>query len=96
MATVEAGPRPLTARQRDILEFIYQCVRERGYQPTMREVAARFGMRTLGSTGPMSAYEALARKGYVARPMKGWAGVRLLRLTDGSPFRGFVEVRDPP
>ena len=36
----------LTDRQRDILEFISQSIRERGYPPTLREIGVHFGIRS--------------------------------------------------
>ena len=36
----------LTDRQREILDFITQSIRERGYPPTLREIGVHFGIRS--------------------------------------------------
>ncbi len=57
-------PLPLTARQREILEFIRQFMRRIGYPPTVREIGAHFGFV------PRSVFDhlkALERKGYLRR-----------------------------
>ncbi len=55
---------PLTARQREVLEFIRQFVAHVGYPPTVREIGAHFGFV------PRSVFDhlkALERKGYLRR-----------------------------
>jgi repressor LexA len=55
---------PLTARQREILEFIRQFTAQAGYPPTVREIGAHFGFV------PRSVFDhlkALERKGYLRR-----------------------------
>lgn len=55
----------LTDRQRDVLRFIKDFMRSRGYPPTVREVARKFGYRS-----PLAAkqhIDALVRKGYLRR-----------------------------
>ena len=60
---VLSSPRPLTARQRGILEQIAACIAQNGYPPTTRELAERVGIK-----GPNALNDhlwALRRKGYV-------------------------------
>ena len=55
---------PLTARQREVLEFIRQFMGRAGYPPTVREIGAHFGFV------PRSVFDhlkALERKGYLKR-----------------------------
>jgi repressor LexA len=55
---------PLTARQREVLEFIRQFGARVGYPPTVREIGAHFGFV------PRSIFDhlkALERKGYLKR-----------------------------
>ncbi|HPD16311.1 MAG TPA: transcriptional repressor LexA [Planctomycetota bacterium] len=55
----------LTAKQRAILEFIRGETARRGLPPTIREIGARFGLR---STGSVRDYlRALERKGHIGR-----------------------------
>jgi len=55
----------LTERQRDILEFISQSIRERGYPPTLREIGVHFGIRS--TNGVNDHLRALEKKGYLER-----------------------------
>ena len=55
----------LTDRQRDILEFISQSIRERGYPPTLREIGVHFGIRS--TNGVNDHLRALEKKGYLER-----------------------------
>jgi repressor LexA len=55
---------PLTARQREVLEFVRQFMTKAGYPPTVREIGAHFGFV------PRSVFDhlkALGRKGYLRR-----------------------------
>jgi repressor LexA len=55
----------LTTRQRRVLEYIKEHLLSKGYPPTVREVAERFGYRS-----PMTAklhIDALVRKGYLRK-----------------------------
>ena len=70
---------PLTARQREFLDFIRQFIRRVGYPPTVREIGAHFGFV------PRSVFDhlkALERKGYLHRdPGKS----RSLQILDDGP-----------
>jgi len=55
---------PLTARQREVLDFIRAFMRQASYPPTVREIGAHFGFV------PRSVFDhlkALERKGYIRR-----------------------------
>lgn len=39
----------LTKKQKDVLDFITEYVRENGYSPTQKEIQAHFGFKSLGS-----------------------------------------------
>lgn len=68
--------RPLTERQREVLEFIARAV-DAGMPPTLREVCAEFGW---SSTQAASDHvDALERKGFVARQPRKSRGIRVLR-----------------
>src|SRR5215510_9934696 len=55
----------LTDRQREILDFITQSIRERGYPPTLREIGLHFGIRS--TNGVNDHLKALEKKGFLAR-----------------------------
>lgn len=56
---------PLTARQREALEFIRRCVRKRGYGPTVREIGDQMGINS--PNGVVGHLIALERKGFIHR-----------------------------
>lgn len=58
-------PEVLTERQREILGYIVQHIRENGYPPTVREIASAFGIRS--TNGVADHLKGLERKGYLAR-----------------------------
>ena len=55
----------LTLRQRQLLTFIEEHLREVGYPPTIREMADHMGIRS--TNGVSDHLKALERKGYIAR-----------------------------
>ncbi len=65
--------RPLTARQREVLDFVRNFAAQYGYPPTVREIGAHFGFV------PRSVFdhlEALEKKGYLRRRREKTAGGR--------------------
>lgn len=55
----------LTDRQRQILDFIRECISANGVPPTIREIAANFGMKSPRAVSEHLA--AIERKGYLRR-----------------------------
>jgi repressor LexA len=55
----------LTDRQREILDFITQSIRDRGYPPTLREIGLHFGIRS--TNGVNDHLRALEKKGHLLR-----------------------------
>lgn len=55
----------ITARQQEILTFIQQTVEQKGYPPSLREIAGHFGM--VGTRGAYKHVAALIRKGYLRK-----------------------------
>lgn len=55
----------LTDRQRDVYKFIREKIRGRGYGPTVREIAARFGIQS--PNGVVCHLKALEKKGLIIR-----------------------------
>jgi repressor LexA len=70
----------LTRRQEEILLFLKDFVMERGFPPTLREIASHLGVK--GPKGPQKALRLLERKGYLRR-ISG--GSRALEITGVSP-----------
>ncbi|MCH2201383.1 MAG: repressor LexA [Fuerstiella sp.] len=84
----------LTARQREIFEFVREIIVDRGYGPTVREIASRFGIRS--PNGVMGHLKALEKKGLISRESNmsraiqicGTAASRLRVPFDGTAVSG--------
>jgi repressor LexA len=59
------GREPLTDRQRQVLHFIGESIRSRGYPPTLREIGEQMGIRS--TNGVNDHLKALEKKGYLQR-----------------------------
>jgi len=71
-------PKPLTSLERRILDYIVEYLRKNTYQPSIREIGRRFGIK---STKTVSEYlQSLADKGWVERDPSRSRGVRLIGL----------------
>ena len=67
---------PLTARQREIYEFIREAVRGESRPPTMREIGERFSISS--TNGVREALEVLEKKGYIRRAPFVSRGIELV------------------
>jgi repressor LexA len=70
----------LTRRQEEVLEFLKDFVMERGFPPTLREIASH--LKVNGPRGPQKTLRILERKGYLRR-ISG--GSRALEIVGVSP-----------
>jgi repressor LexA len=71
-------PKPLTSLERRILDYLIEYLRKNTYQPSIREIGKRFGIK---STKTVSEYlQALADKGWVERDPSRSRGVRLIGI----------------
>lgn len=71
-------PNPLNSLERRILDFIVDYLRRNTYQPSIREIARRFGIK---STKTVSEYlQSLADKGWIERDPARSRGVRVIGL----------------
>ena len=80
---------PLTARQREVLEFVRQFMAKAGYPPTVREIGAHFGFV------PRSIFDhlkALERKGYLRRTASKSRSLQILEPDRRSTVSA---LRDP-
>jgi repressor LexA len=92
------GRKKLTARQREVLSFLIRFLTERGYPPTVREIALHFGLK--GPKSPKKRLDALEEKGYIRRrPGRSRAieviGVSPSRSYRSVPLVGKVRAGDP-
>ncbi|MGQ0813813.1 MAG: LexA family protein [Gemmatimonadota bacterium] len=71
-------PRSLTSLERRILDYIVEYLRRNTYQPSIREIGSRFGIK---STKTVSEYlQSLADKGWIERDSSRSRGVRVIGL----------------
>ncbi len=77
----------LTNRQHTVLDTIRTWIREHGYPPTIRELGARLGIKSL--RGVTTHLDAIAKKGYLKREPRA----RSIRLSDlMAPFEQAMRV----
>lgn len=87
---------PLTARQREALDYITYCLDERGYPPTLREIGEHMGIRS--TNGVNDHLKALERKGYLVREELKSRALRPVDLDDAKvsiPIIGHVAAGQP-
>lgn len=68
--------RILTDRQKEILDYIIECIRDEGRPPTVAEIGERYGIAS--TNGVNDHLLALKKKGYIERSSKA----RSIRVTD--------------
>ena len=74
---------PLTRRQQDILQFLRTYVDEHGISPTLKEIAAQFGVNKVTIFGHVAEME---RKGVIRRRARGVS--RSLELVEQEDAQG--------
>ena len=94
---------PLTRRQSEILKYLQEHIRERGYAPSFEEIAEQFGFQSLATVHEHLTN--LERKGYIHRthnesraievlPPKGQAGATeiplLGKVAAGTPIESIM------
>ena len=71
-------PEPLTKIERRILNYLVDYLKQHTYQPSIREIGKRFGIK---STKTVSEHlQALADKGYIERDASRSRGVKILGM----------------
>lgn len=71
-------PTPLTPLERDVLDYLVEYVRTYTYQPSIRDIGARFQIKSTKTVSEL--LQSLANKGWVERDPGRSRGVRLLGL----------------
>jgi repressor LexA len=66
----------LTTIQEKVLDFLMDHLREKGFPPTLREIATHFGLK--GPKGPQKTLAILERKGYLRRTPGGSRDIEIL------------------
>jgi repressor LexA len=88
--------KPLTDRQRLVLNFVEEFCRRQGYPPTVREVAAHFGFQPRAAADHLAA---LKKKGYLHREPGRSRGLALVSRLDDQvvevPILGRIAAGQP-
>ena len=90
------GPqqRPLTDRQRAVLETIDQSVSSIGRPPTLREIGRRLGIAS--TNGVRDHLQALIDKGYLRRDERSARGLRVIQVDESDEARRAERVAGRP
>src|SRR4030042_2444521 len=66
----------LTPNQNRVLNFLKDFLREKGFPPTLREIASHFGVR--GPRGPQKTLNILEKKGFIRKVPGGSRAIEIL------------------
>ncbi len=76
----------LTKKQKELLDFLKDFVSERGFPPTLREIASHFGLK--GPRGPQKILNILEKKGYIRKTPGESRAIEII----GFPSKNVVSV----
>ncbi len=79
---------PLTRKQREILDYLSQSIKQQGYAPSFEEIAERFGYQSLATVHEHLTN--LERKGYIHRSYNESRSIEVL------PERGSIGATEIP
>ncbi len=79
----------LTNRQRKVLDFITNYLRDTGYPPTVREIAGEFKISSKGAYDHLIAIE---KKGYIRRNPAKPRAIELMDFVPGRAYGPVVEI----
>jgi repressor LexA len=95
-----AEKKELTPTQEKVLDFLKDFLREKGFPPTLREIAFHFGLK--GPMGPQKTLNILERKGYIRKVPGGSRAIEILSYPQFSltqilpiPVIGRVKAGEP-
>ena len=89
----------LTLRQKKVLNFLKSYMQQKGFPPTLREIASNFGLK--GPRGPQKTLSILERKGFIRRVPGGSRAIEVrdilptLGRTVSVPILGRVRAGEP-
>ncbi len=79
----------LTARQKEIYDFLLRVIREKGYAPSIPEIGARF--KIASTNGVADHLKALEKKGYIRR-----VGKRAIEMVNALGKTALMATREVP
>jgi len=83
----------LTSKQKAVFDFLKKYLQEKGFPPTLREIASHFELK--GPKAPQKTLQILERKGYIRRVPGGSRAIEMLKYVDkdgrhgGLPYATF-------
>ena len=80
--TEDKKKKELTSRQENLLNFLRNFLLEKGFPPTLREIASHFGLK--GPKGPQKTLHILERKGYIRKTPGGSRAIEIIKPKIGS------------
>jgi len=90
----------LTPNQHRVLNFLKDFLREKGFPPTLREIASHFGLK--GPRGPQKTLNILEKKGFIRKVPGGSRAIEILSYPQFSlthilpvPIVGRVQAGEP-
>jgi repressor LexA len=87
----------LTAKQKELFDFLKEFFREKGFPPTLREIASHFGLK--GPRGPQKTLNILERKGYIRKIPGESRAIEILGFSSSNiisvPIVGRVRAGEP-
>jgi len=91
MSKTENKKKELTSTQEKILNFLRNFLLEKGFPPTLREIASYFGLK--GPKGPQKTLHILERKGYIRKTPGGSRAIEILKPQIGRLRTAMVQGR---
>jgi repressor LexA len=89
--------RELTQKQKELFDFLKDFIREKGFPPTLREIASHFGMK--GPRGPQKTLHILERKGFIRKMPYGSRAIEIVGFSSNQtvsvPLLGRVRAGEP-
>ena len=89
---------PLTKRQREILDYLNDFIKKKGYAPSLEEIGRRFGLSSLATVHKHLTN--LEEKGFIKRAWNRSRSLEMVHTRNGSravelPMLGFVAAGQP-
>lgn len=85
--------KPLTARQRQVLNFVNSFVREKKYSPSLKEIAKE--LKTSNLSTAQYFIEQLRKKGYLKKDEGKTRGITPLPNPHAIPLLGYIAAGEP-
>jgi repressor LexA len=89
--TENINKKKLTSTQENLLNFLRNFLLEKGFPPTLREIASHFGLK--GPKSPQKTLKVLEKKGYLRRVPGGSRAIEILKPQMGRLRTAMVQAR---